>query len=63
MDRIRTEVSRKAWAAFKLYTAACMDSASVAARVGISIDDVYEANSIIVKRLKAVLDEQACDEG
>lgn len=63
MTRVRVEFNTKDIAAFEMYAAEGRDVANVASQLGMSADQVYQAKSRIMKRLKAIIAEQTADEG
>jgi RNA polymerase sigma factor (sigma-70 family) len=63
MNRIRGEFNAKDVAAFEMYAAESKDAKAVASHLDLSIDQVYQAKSRIMRRLKAIIAEQTADEG
>ena len=63
MTRIRAEFNAQDVAAFEAYAAGDRAAADVASSLGLSVDQVYQAKSRILRRLKAVIAEQTADEG
>jgi RNA polymerase sigma-70 factor (ECF subfamily) len=63
MGRIRTEFNAKDVSAFEMYAAEGRDTSAVASTLGVSVDQVYQAKSRIMRRLKAIIAEQTADEG
>jgi RNA polymerase sigma-70 factor (ECF subfamily) len=63
MVRIRAEFNAQDVAAFESYAAGDRPAGDVAASLGLSVDQVYQAKSRILRRLKAVIAEQTADEG
>jgi RNA polymerase sigma-70 factor (ECF subfamily) len=63
MARVRSEFSAQDVAAFEAYAAGSRAASDVAATLGLSVDQVYQAKSRILRRLKAVIAEQTADEG
>ena len=63
MARIRGEFNAQDVAAFESYAAGDKSAAVVASGLGLSVDQVYQAKSRILRRLKALIAEQTADEG
>ncbi len=63
MRRIRPEFSHDDLAAFEAYALAGQDARQTAAALGMSVDQVYQAKSRILKRLSGVIEEQIREEG
>jgi RNA polymerase sigma-70 factor, ECF subfamily len=63
MARIRAEFNAQDVAAFEAYAAASQAAGEVASKLGLSVDQVYQAKSRILRRLKALIAEQTADEG
>jgi RNA polymerase sigma-70 factor (ECF subfamily) len=63
MTRIRAEFNAQDVAAFEAYAAGDRAAAEVATSLGLSVDQVYQAKSRILRRLKEIIAEQTADEG
>ena len=63
MARIRAEFNAQDVAAFEMYAAADQAANDVASSLNLSVDQVYQAKSRILRRLKAIIAEQTADEG
>lgn len=63
MTRVRAEFNAQDVAAFEAYAAGDRPAAEVASSLGLNVDQVYQAKSRILRRLKAVIAEQTADEG
>ena len=63
MIRVRAEFNAQDVAAFEAYAAGDRPATVVASSLGMSVDQVYQAKSRILRRLKAVIAEQTADEG
>ncbi|MBU0755633.1 MAG: sigma-70 family RNA polymerase sigma factor [Planctomycetes bacterium] len=63
MARLESEFSEKDRIAFSHYAVKGYPAAETAADLGISLDQVYQAKSRILKRLSEMIDEQVRDEG
>jgi RNA polymerase sigma-70 factor (ECF subfamily) len=63
MSRIRSEFNAQDVAAFEMYAAGSEAAPAVAASLALSVDQVYQAKSRILRRLKAIIAEQTADEG
>ncbi len=63
MTRVRQEFNRTDLEAFEAVAGTGREAASVAAELGLSVDQVYKAKSRIIQRLKALVAEQTNEEG
>ena len=63
MARIRAEFNGNDVTAFEMYAAENRAVTEVASSLGMSVDQVYQAKSRIMRRLKALIAEQTADEG
>lgn len=63
MQRIRHEFNASDVRAFELYAGEGRDPESTGRSLGLSIDQVYQAKSRIVRRLKQLIAEQVAEEG
>lgn len=63
MRTIETEFGRLDREAFDAYAAGGEDARSVAERLGLSLDQVYQAKSRILRRLGQIIEEQMREEG
>ncbi len=63
MERARAESSLTDMAAFEAYVGEGRPATQVAADLGLSIEQVYQAKSRILSRLRASIAEQTADEG
>ncbi len=63
MRLIEVEFREKDRAAFEAYAVAGEDAGEVAASLGISVDQVYQAKSRIMKRLAQIIEQQVREEG
>jgi RNA polymerase sigma-70 factor (ECF subfamily) len=63
MKRIASEFNEQDRLAFSLYVVKNRPAAETAQQLGLSMDQVYQAKSRILKRLGQLIDEQVKDEG
>lgn len=63
MQRVRHEFNASDVRAFELYAGEGRDAESTGRSLGLSIDQVYQAKSRIVRRLKQLIAEQVAEEG
>jgi RNA polymerase sigma-70 factor (ECF subfamily) len=61
--RIELEFSEADRAAFEAYALGGRDARETAQALGMSVDQVYQAKSRILKRLSELIDQQVADEG
>lgn len=63
MSVIEMEYNEKDRAAFEAYAVAGREAAEVAAELALSVDQVYQAKSRIMKRLSQIIQQQVEEEG
>lgn len=63
MKRVEAEFSRRDIRAFEAYAVQGVAAQTVAAEMNMSVDQVYQAKSQILKRVSAFVAEQVADEG
>lgn len=63
MRTVRAEFGERDRAAFDLYVGEGREPAAVAAELGLSVDQVYQAKSRILRRLRALIALQTAEEG
>jgi DNA-directed RNA polymerase specialized sigma24 family protein len=63
MSVIEMEFNEKDRAAFEAYAVAGREAAEVAAELAMSVDQIYQAKSRIMKRLSRIIQQQVEEEG
>jgi RNA polymerase sigma-70 factor, ECF subfamily len=63
MNRARGEFNGPDIAAFEAYVLQGRDAAGAAAELGMSVDQIYQAKSRILRRLRVLIAEQTAEEG